>query len=68
LAEEIAANAPLALKGIKRVINLLLQSGRPDESILAEAESITETAFLSEDAKEGQMAFLEKRRPRFKGK
>ena len=65
---EIAVNAPLALKGTKRVINLLLQSEKCDESSLAEAESITEAAFLSEDAKEGQMAFLEKRRPRFKGK
>ena len=68
MAEEIAANAPLAIKGTKRIINLLLRSERRDESILAEAESLTEAAFLSEDAKEGQLAFLEKRKPRFKGK
>jgi enoyl-CoA hydratase/carnithine racemase len=68
LAEDIAANAPLAIKGTKRVINLLLQSERHDESIIADAESITEAAFFSEDAKEGRLAFLEKRRPKFKGK
>jgi len=68
MAEEIAANAPLALRGTKRVINFLLQSNVLDESSTAEAESITEAAFLSEDLKEGQLAFLEKRCPKFKGK
>ena len=68
MAEEIAANAPLALRGTKRVINLLLQSNALDESSTAQAESITEAAFLSEDLKEGQLAFFEKRRPKFKGK
>jgi enoyl-CoA hydratase len=68
MAEEIAANAPLAVRGTKRVLNLLLQSDVLDESSIAEAESITETAFLSEDLKEGQLAFIEKRKPVFKGK
>ena len=68
MAEEIAANAPLALKGTKRVLNLLVEAVHPDKSNMQEAESITETAFLSEDIREGQMAFLEKRKPRFKGK
>jgi len=68
MAEEIAANAPLAIRGTKRVLNLLLQSDVLDESSIAEAESITEAAFLSEDLKEGQLAFIEKRKPIFKGK
>ena len=68
MAQEIAANAPLALKGTKRIINLLLQSTRMDENDLMEAGAITEAAFQSEDLKAGQLAFLEKRKPQFKGK
>ena len=68
LAEEIAGNAPLALKGIKKVINLLMQSNRLDESQAREAQAIFSATLLSEDMQEGQAAFLEKRKPRFKGK
>ena len=68
MAEEIAANAPLALKGTKRVINLLLQSTPLEESGLREAEAITESTFSSEDLKEGRLAFLEKRKPIFQGR
>ena len=68
MAEEIAANAPLALKGTKSVLNLLLETVQPDKRSMQEAESITETAFLSEDIRQGQMAFLEKRKPKFQGK
>jgi hypothetical protein len=32
------------------------------------AESIAEASFLSEDLKEGRLAFIEKRRPNFRGK
>ena len=68
LAKEIAGNAPLALKGIKRVINLLLESEPLDAAGLKEAESTFKAALSSEDLKEGQAAFLQKRKPRFKGK
>jgi enoyl-CoA hydratase len=68
LAEEIAGNAPLALKGIKKVINLLTQSHRLDETRSSEVQAIFRASLLSEDMREGQAAFLEKRQPRFNGK
>ena len=68
MAEEIAGNAPLALKGLKKVINMLMKSSRLDETQSREAQAIFNAALLSEDMQEGQAAFLEKRKPRFKGK
>jgi hypothetical protein len=46
----------------------LLQAPKFDKDNLKEAESITRASFLSEDLKEGQPAFLEKRRLLFKGR
>lgn len=68
MAEEIAGNAPLALKGIKKIINLLMQSGRLDEIEAKASQAIFRAALLSEDMQEGQAAFWEKRKPRFKGR
>ena len=68
MAEEIAGNAPLALKGIKKVINMLVQSNRLDEPKSKEAQAIFRAVLLSQDMLEGQAAFLEKRKPKFKGK
>lgn len=68
IALEIAGNAPLALKGIKRVINLLMQTNRLDKNQSNQAQTIFRSALSSADMREGQAAFLEKRKPRFKGK
>jgi enoyl-CoA hydratase/carnithine racemase len=68
MAEEIAGNAPLAIKGIKKIFNLLMLSDRLDETESKEALAIFRAALTSEDMQEGQAAFLEKRKPRFKGK
>ena len=68
MAGEIAGNAPLALKGIKKVMNLLLRSNQLNETQIREAESVFKEAIFSEDMQEGQAAFLEKRKPRLKGK
>ena len=68
LAGEIAANAPLALKGTKKIMNWLLQSNQLDEIRINEAELLFKESLFSQDMQEGQAAFLEKRKPRFKGK
>ena len=68
MALEIAENAPLALKGIKRVINLLMKADQLDNKSSKEAETIFRAALSSHDMQEGQAAFLAKRKPLFKGK
>ena len=68
LAEEISQNAPLALKGMKRIMNLIASSERLDADALEESRQLIEKGLASQDLKEGQTAFLEKRKPLFKGK
>jgi enoyl-CoA hydratase len=68
IAQEIAGNAPLALKGTKRILNLIRRSLQMPAEHLQEAETIITRAFNSDDLKEGQAAFLDKRKPVFKGR
>ncbi|MEW6442494.1 MAG: enoyl-CoA hydratase-related protein [bacterium] len=68
IAEEIAGNAPLSLKGSKRILNMLAAAPQLNAEDLQEAERIITEAFNSADLKEGQTAFLEKRKPRFIGR
>jgi enoyl-CoA hydratase len=68
LAEEIAENAPLAVKGTKRIINMLVGSIRMCDEDIKEALSIVDQAFNSDDLKEAQASFLEKRKPVFRGR
>ena len=69
MAERIAANAPLSLKGIKKTLSLLAGNTitMPAED-MAEARSAMLQALRSEDLIEGQRAFKEKRKPRFTGR
>jgi enoyl-CoA hydratase / 3-hydroxyacyl-CoA dehydrogenase len=62
-ARKYAQQAPLALESIKRASH----QGDLDEGVAAEKEAFA-TVFASEDAREGIGAFLQKRKPEFKGK
>jgi len=67
LAQEIAQNAPLALKGMKQILNLIAASQKLDPARQKAADALVQAAINSQDLKEGQAAFLEKRKPNFKG-
>jgi len=66
LADEIAARAPLAVRAVKRVINHSYESFLADG--LAEEKQVFYNLFSTEDQKEGMQAFVEKRKPEWKGK
>jgi enoyl-CoA hydratase len=68
IAEDIASNAPLSLKGTKRILGMFRQRMRLVEDQMKEAEALINEAFNSNDLKEGQIAFFEKRKPRFTGR
>lgn len=67
LCEELASNAPLAVRGMKRGLQLLEEGGGSAEERAA-YEQLRREAFNSADAMEGVAAVLEKRAPRFSGK
>lgn len=67
MAEEISRNAPLALRGIKRIMNLV-EAPTLSPEMRAEAARLVAESFASSDLKEGQAAFLEKRAANFTGK
>ncbi|MDQ3889554.1 MAG: enoyl-CoA hydratase-related protein [Actinomycetota bacterium] len=66
LCRTLASKSPLALAYAKEATNLALQ-GDHRESLETEARLFA-LLFASEDQKEGMAAFLEKRRPEFRGR
>jgi enoyl-CoA hydratase len=66
LAEQVSANAPLALRASKTV--LAQQYSWDDETFWGKQGEIVAPVFTSEDAIEGATAFAEKRDPDWKGR
>ena len=66
LMKEIVGKAPVAIKYDKYLVNNGLNKTLADA--LEYEEEISGIVFVTEDAKEGLKAFLEKRKPEFKGK
>src|SRR4051795_1574750 len=68
-AEELAANAPLSVRGNKRVIRELLRAGTDlDPDVERELIELRRACFRSEDLREGVRAFAEKRPARWRGR
>jgi enoyl-CoA hydratase/carnithine racemase len=69
LAEDLAANAPLSVRGNKRVIDELLAAQTDlDPEVERELVELREASFHSDDLREGVRAFGEKRPARWKGR
>ena len=65
-ANTIATNAPLTIAAVKR--SLIELSKNPAERDLDQCQRMVDACFQSEDYKEGRTAFMEKRKPQFKGR
>ena len=61
----VTDNAPLTVAAVKRIAVEILKD--PDARDLARCEDMVAACFASDDYKEGRAAFLEKRKPRFRG-
>ncbi len=68
MAKEIAGNAPISIRGTKRILSMCMAFRGLPPGDAEEAEGWIRRCMESRDLKEGKKAFAEKRKPRFSGR
>ena len=63
--KKIVDNAPLTIRAVKKTVGEVVKD--PGQTNPAHIEKMVNDCFLSADYKEGRMAFMGKRKPKFTG-